>query len=225
MPPSERSSRQRGRQVGIRERRGRFLVVSGGTVTESEYFDYVSRAVKATGIDLVQRAEGWNPGRLVDLALKLKREDAVQARREKDPGNVYSAVWVIVDVDDFAAEIKSERVRATPLGISLVVSNPCFEVWLVLHAIDHSAPTTTAQMQSIARKSRVVKASNGKSIELTQIRGKFSVAEQRSKGLLQRHQRSGSTFPDDNPSTTVAAVVRTIVESADASSTNFSNPL
>lgn len=43
----------------------------------------------------------------------------------------YDAVWCVVDVDEF--DISAAARIADEQGIRLAVSNPCFELWLLLH--------------------------------------------------------------------------------------------
>jgi hypothetical protein len=67
------------------------------------------------------RSKTGSPAQLVGHARKM---------RENDPGG-FDEVWCVIDVDEFDL---SEAVRtARRSGISLAISNPCFEVWLLLH--------------------------------------------------------------------------------------------
>jgi hypothetical protein len=57
----------------------------------------------------------------------------VAAYRDQRPG-VFDETWCVVDTDEFdidAALRAAERDR-----VSLAVSNPCFELWLLLHHED-----------------------------------------------------------------------------------------
>lgn len=52
----------------------------------------------------------------------------------------YDDVWCVVDVDEF--DLRPALRLATREKVSLAVSNPCFEVWLVLHFADHTKALT-----------------------------------------------------------------------------------
>jgi hypothetical protein len=53
---------------------------------------------------------------------------------------LYDELWCVVDVDQFsdlekaAALARKGRIRTT-----LIVSNPCFELWLLLHFCNHNS--------------------------------------------------------------------------------------
>ena len=59
--------------------------------------------------------------------------------RANAPGS-FDDVWCVVDVDEFDLE-PTVRLAARE-NISLAVSDPCFETWLLLHSKKHTAPLT-----------------------------------------------------------------------------------
>ena len=61
-----------------------------------------------------------DPAGLVEYAARLARETAD-----------IDEVWCIVDVDEF--DIQAAVTLAARRGVQLAVSNPCFELWLLLH--------------------------------------------------------------------------------------------
>lgn len=97
-----------------------------GKDTEPEYFTGVIRFLRATGVDLhtarIQGHGGKDPERVVKETVRLK---------EGDPYG-YDECWSVVDVDQHSKLPGAIRLAARE-GISLSVSNPCFEVWLVWH--------------------------------------------------------------------------------------------
>ncbi|HET8643780.1 MAG TPA: RloB family protein [Pseudonocardiaceae bacterium] len=103
-----------------RVRRQRILVVSGGP-TEDGYLRGFARSIG---------------NRSVELTLKVGPAGALQmiehARRLIDHQNDdFDEIWCVADVDDY--DIVAAGKRATELGVHLLVSNPCFELWLLLH--------------------------------------------------------------------------------------------
>lgn len=62
----------------------------------------------------------------------MKEEAEDRARREGDENLLYDQVWCVVDVDDHG-RIPEFRQRADRENIFVAVSNPCFELWLLLH--------------------------------------------------------------------------------------------
>ncbi|MFB9542320.1 RloB family protein [Micromonospora sagamiensis] len=97
------------------------LVVTNGESTERAYLEGLRQKL----------SEQY---RLVVAVEKGSPVDAVRgAARRRDDNDVDHA-YVVCDVDQYpTAEPTSEARR---LGVTLLWSNPCFEVWLILHHAD-----------------------------------------------------------------------------------------
>lgn len=130
-------------------RNKRFLIYSGGIVTEVEYFQYVRRhlfgdyvknlRIKSGEVDDPVRveADGVDPKTLVEGAARLLHEDKKDAKKESyDP---FAVVWAVTDVDDFGKngdKLRAAVDKGRQSGVEVIISNPCFDVWL----IDHKQP-------------------------------------------------------------------------------------
>jgi hypothetical protein len=73
-----------------------------------------------------------DPRGVVDYALKYR--DLAQ--------DDYDQVWCVLDVDDF--DFTKALLTAEREGINLAISNPCFEVWLLLHHREIAMPLSGA---------------------------------------------------------------------------------
>ena len=75
------------------------------------------------------------PKTLVERAVAMKREAALEAKRKKDENLKYDQVWCVFDIDEhpFVPEAKQQ---ARDNGIEVAISNPCFELWALLHFRD-----------------------------------------------------------------------------------------
>jgi hypothetical protein len=93
--------------------------------TEKAYLDGLKRVVHPVTLKPVVKV--GSPEQLVGYAAKLRDQGA----------GSYDEVWCVVDVDDF--DIPKAVTAAAKAGISLAVSDPCFELWLLLHFADHRA--------------------------------------------------------------------------------------
>ena len=80
-------------------------------------------------------------------AYKKKAQDA--ARREDDENLAYDAVWCVFDVDEHP-QIADARQMARANGIELAISNPCFELWLLLHFRDSPGMQHRDTMRQVA---------------------------------------------------------------------------
>ncbi len=216
--------RTRGRNVGTRTQRERFLLVSGGEETEQQYFTYVRKELSATGMAIRVVSDGAAPNELLDIAIALKDEDLRDARRNGDKSNVYNQVWVITDVDDFP-QIPAVRQRAKSKGIEIIVSNPCFELFLVLHSQAHNRNCSAAAIQNVAKGLGLTTGKNNKDIVEKALIGNFHKAEGLSQAVRQMHTRNGNRFPHDNPSTEVDLLVRELINSAGRSMPGYSHTL
>lgn len=90
-----------------------------------------------------------------------------------------------------------DRQLAQAKGIGLVISNPCFELWLILHHRDLTKFVSTAEVESMSRK---LDGRTGKSIDGSVYMPLRKQAARRAERLEQRHKNNGTSFPDDNPS-------------------------
>lgn len=137
-----------------RARKKRYLVVAGGAVTERQYFKQLE-SIYDVVIDYQQKNE--SPEQLADFACKLKKED------ERDIStDCYEKIWVVVDVDDFHDHSKAAK-TCKDNGIELIISNPCFEVWLLDHM--KACPpsyTLTPDVESAAAKAGIVGGNRNK---------------------------------------------------------------
>ncbi|HEY4022356.1 MAG TPA: RloB family protein [Pseudonocardiaceae bacterium] len=123
----KRENSQR-RRPGSRELADRILIVCGGVVTEPGYFEGLRQLHRNPAIKVVIKNRGVDPTSLVRYAIKL---------HDNEPDS-FDQVWCIVDVDEF--DLGPALALAARKNISMAVSNPCFETWLVLHFTDHTAP-------------------------------------------------------------------------------------
>jgi hypothetical protein len=87
------------------------------------------------------------------------------------------------------------------------MSNPCFELWLILHFQDCTAFLDTAQAE---RKSRALDGRKGKRIQASTYLPKMFDAVQRAEKLEERHAADGTVFPDDNPSSSMFRFLQTV---------------
>jgi hypothetical protein len=95
--------------------------VCGGEVTEPGYFNGLKQAYRNAAVQVCVKTKGVDPASLVSYAA------SVQAMHP----DTFDEVWCVVDVDEF--DLAAAKQLAADLDVQLAVSNPCFEVWLLLH--------------------------------------------------------------------------------------------
>lgn len=175
MPPAHGRNAHRRR----RERKPRYLVVAGGEVTEKRYFEYCGTRYN---VDLKYMNQIRSPRQLAEYAVTLKDEDLRDESLDS-----YKAVWVVVDVDDFHDHGKAQKV-CDDNGIGLVISNPCFEVWLIDHV--RRCPdgyTSTRDVERYAAEQKVTYGPRNKYIHMELIEGNEDAALRNARS----HNTSG----------------------------------
>jgi hypothetical protein len=132
MPSRRDRDRRPGRRAPFREPKPVILIVCEGERTEPEYFEGFARACRNSRVRIRVAEEHGVPRTLVTTAKRYKKAAEADAKRGGDDHLAYDAVWCVFDVDDHP-QVADARQMARANGIELAISNPCFELWLLLH--------------------------------------------------------------------------------------------
>ena len=120
-----------GRETDLRRRPARraqrqtVLIDTNGKSTEQAYFN----AVKS--LPWVQ------VGRIVVVFTNKAPVEVVRDASRRKNANDFDQAWAVCDVDEFDTE--KAMVEARRSGVGLAWSNPCFELWLLLHIAEHTS--------------------------------------------------------------------------------------
>jgi hypothetical protein len=125
-------------------------VICEGKVTEPEYFKGFANACENPRVTVECEPEAGVPLSVVRMARDRKREAEQVAEKEEDDNLRYDAVWVVFDVDEHP-NIPSAIQMARDNDIHLAVSNPSFELWLLLHFRDHPGPKDRAVVRQLLK--------------------------------------------------------------------------
>lgn len=127
------------RQAGFRDAR-LFIVATEGARTEPQYIAHLklqgwidrSRVI----VEVIPTQDGTSSPNHV-----IHRLSEAQQRFQALPSD---ECWLVLDVDRWGPRLLSEVAQeATQKGYKLAISNPCFELWLLLHFTD-SAPSSSS---------------------------------------------------------------------------------
>lgn len=196
-----RDSLQRRRP--LRQPKPRFLIVCEGTVTEPCYFRAV-RHVERCLIEL-QIEPRATPKTIVERAVKLKKQADHDAKRRADENLKYDEVWCVFDVDDHLL-IAEAKDQAKANSIELAISNPCFELWALLHFRDQRAHIERGKVQNLCRSHM---RNYEKELDYEALRPRYSDALKRAEDLEKWHDSRGTVGA--NPSTMVHRLVERIM--------------
>lgn len=182
------------------------LVVCEGEVTEREYIEEfrVAQGVGTVRVRVV--APGGDPRALVEQAIEMRDAAAREARRSRDMHAAYDEVWCVLDVDEHARLAEAQQIAARS-GIRLAVSNPCFELWLLLHFADQTAHLSVAQAVDRLKRHLV---SYEKHLRFRDVAAGYPDAVRRARALEKRQEEIGSA--GGNPSTGMYVLTERIRE-------------
>jgi hypothetical protein len=195
------------RRVGRLKPKRTFLVFCEGEKTEPQYL----RAVKlhpnvheVAAVDLrVESGQGGSvPLTLVERAVAARR-DAELEDKEIDE------FWCVFDVEwpRNHPHLSEAIDMAHANGIGLAVSNPCFELWLILH---HCACTAWLDSAHAQRTRRDLDGSSGKDVDAARYMALAREAMARARALDGEHVKNGSVFPHNNPSSGMHLLLRAV---------------
>jgi len=131
---SKRRNRKRrpARGPAAKSPKRRLLLVCEGEVTEPSYFRGFERWARNNTVEIVVSNTHGVPLTLVQYAAEKKQQAEEQARRKEDSFLAYDEVWCVFDVDEHP-RLSDARELARSKQVELAISNPCFELWLLLH--------------------------------------------------------------------------------------------
>jgi hypothetical protein len=148
--PSARRNRGRkpGRRPPFREPKPIVLIICEGQNTEPQFFDGFRRACRNSRVDIKLAPEHGVPKTVVEIAKRYKQEAEEDAVREHDDNLAYDSVWCVFDIDEHPY-VGDARQMARDNGIDLAISNPCFELWLLLHFRDNPGMQHRDRLQAM----------------------------------------------------------------------------
>jgi hypothetical protein len=91
------------------------------------------------------------PLTVVKAAIDERARAALEAKQQRDDHLRWDDVWAVVDIDDHPHVAEAKQL-ATDNGIQLAVSNPCFELWALLHFQDQRAHIDRSKLRTALRK-------------------------------------------------------------------------
>jgi hypothetical protein len=211
---SRRSSKPLRRDQGNRQEQKRFLIYCEGKVTERLYLGALRRELRIPGVQF--GAVHGEPLGLVKAAIAHKER---APRSAADKCTPYDEVWCVLDVEAPSPHPSLDRALslADRQGVRCAISNPCFELWLILHVQDERRRLDTDEACKILeRHGGCSYTRDGKSFRPESLMGNYEVARKRAQRLAEAHGERRRPA-DCNPFTSVwelvDAIRTTVVES------------
>lgn len=110
----------------------KIVIVSEGERTEPDYFKQFARLHRNGLVIVMTVGLGCDPSRVVQRAIK---EHQMLKRTAREQGDSFASefeVWAVFDRDEHT-EFDTPIQHAEANGIKVAYSNPCFELWGLMH--------------------------------------------------------------------------------------------
>jgi hypothetical protein len=197
----ERSIRRPGPK---RDPKKRFLVVCEGSLTEPAYFKAFQHEVRNRLVHVEIAREHGVPKTVVESADRLCNEAKEESRRQHDDNLLYDEVWGVFDIDSHP-NIECARELAEAKSIRLAISNPCFELWAVLHFQDQRSEI---QRKPLRRALQKLMPDYDKELDFAKMHPGYETAVKRAEDL--DREAANHQEPGRNPTTGVARLTEAI---------------
>jgi hypothetical protein len=131
--------------------KNKIYVLCEGKVTEPEYIYKFARQFANNKV-IVQTIPGVGvPLTVAEQAVILKKQLLREAKKLKDSFELAFSVWCVIDVDEHPKIAEAEAL-ANSNKIKVCISNPCFELWGLLHLDDQNAHIHRHKLQQDLHK-------------------------------------------------------------------------
>ena len=175
-----------------------------GLRTEDLYLTYWRRQYRDRVLVEIDPYRGA-PMQLVERAVEVQRIEARDAKRGR--GRPHDQIWCVFDRDEHPNFDKAVALAARH-GINLAISNPCLELWFMLHFEDRMA---YIERQAAQRRAEELLGCSKVLTEpaLSVLAERYDEARQRAVKLDEKHEGDGSP-PGTNPSSGVWCLIDVI---------------
>jgi hypothetical protein len=186
-----------------RQPKPRIVLVCEGKVTEPTYFERF-KALCGNGLVVVKTIGGCGvPVSVVERAINERETLVAEAKRSKNSFDSHFEVWAVFDRDDHPKkEVPTAIQMAADNDIFVAFSNPCFELWGLMHFSCFGRPGHHHEAQK-ALKAALPDYCHEKNpvIDPAALDGKYADAVKNATQALALRAQEGS--PNGDPSTTV----------------------
>ncbi|MDR0605253.1 MAG: RloB family protein [Bacteroidales bacterium] len=112
------------KEDGVKSPKSFIVIVSGGEVRERNYFIRISNENQFKRIKLDFVAAPRQAANYLDRA--IYKQEYYASSQEDEPDRIY----IVSDVDNYMNDLLNIKPKCEQRGIHLIISNPCFEIWL-----------------------------------------------------------------------------------------------
>jgi hypothetical protein len=194
-----------------------FTIYTEGT-TEKEYFLLLARELRPCPVTFDIKVIGGDPSKVFsdlenELIQRLK-----QSKREGATANQNDRAFIVVDVDEHHKLTETLRKCESSTIIDAVVSNPCFELWLLWHKTNITRFMTTSDCVRNADSNRITtKKHLSRNFPISSYQDAIDRA-------LSCHHSPSYNHKGSNPSSSMPLLINQILQLKDATQPSTATP-
>ncbi|RZU29466.1 RloB-like protein [Streptomyces sp. BK022] len=195
------------RSRGRRALKQRFLIYCEGAVTEKEYLDGYRLLLRSPNIQIKFGRTHGVPSELIEDAVA---HQARAPRSAEDKHERYDQVWCVMDVEapQQHPNLESVLTKARKNQIKCAISNPCFEVWLILHFVNRCSYLSSHQACVELQGHDCGYSRDAKHLDFEKFPPLYEMAKNRA---VQLRAGAGSFSIGGNPSSSVYELVDELI--------------
>jgi hypothetical protein len=131
----------------------KILIACEGSKTEPIYFNSIRNELRSSTLDIIvlPHQNKTDPRSIVERLIEER-----QQRKDNQQWSKEDKAWAVFDGDEHIekslANWQSAISRATSQKINLAITNPCFELWYLIHFQDHFAQINRDRLVNLLGK-------------------------------------------------------------------------
>lgn len=206
-----------GRKIGLIAPKVELVIACEGRNTEPDYLNECVEFYSAGLVRLKILESGATPRVLVRAAIAERNRLIALYRKSKDSFDCCFKVWVLFDRDEHPFVDESIQ-EAKESGVEVGFSDPCFELWPLLHIEDYGSQDGRHDLQRRLRRAMPnYDHEHEARIDFQFISTRVDVAIERANIL--NAARNDEGCPNGCPSTSVGRLIQKIIENGKIANT------
>lgn len=188
----------------------KIVIVCEGKVTEPAYFKSFKEIHRNPLVEVTTIGGCGVPPSVVQRAIEEKQRLIQIARRSRDSFDLLFQVWAVFDRDAHPQpQVPAALQMAKQNDIKVAFSNPCFEVWGLMHFLEYARPGHHHAVQhELKRLLPGYCHEKNPAIDARALQSSYHEAVQRSARSLEARAREQR--PQGDPSTNVHELTEAI---------------
>ncbi|WP_082604415.1 RloB family protein [Acidovorax sp. Root217] len=198
-----------------RKPKTQFIIVSEGEITEPYYFRKLKDLWHYPLLDIRIIEKAGVPTSVVERAIEEFKSKQRETKKNNNSFEIFE-VWALFDRDNFTSAMISEAFQqAEANNIKVAHSNPCFELWGLMHFGCYAKPGHHhAVHKALTKKIPTYHHDKNPIFCPSEIMDKYEAAVNNSEKAIINREGEGTPHPKGDPSTNVHLLTEAIRKAA-----------